>query len=224
MTLRSRLTIVLLALEGSALALAVGFLVFARAGFVGSPISYVVVSGHSMEPTLHAGDVVVLQRTSNYRTGNVIAYDVPKGEPGAGLIVIHRIVGGRPDEGYVMKGDNKNASDPWRPRRSEIVGRERLLVPKIGLAIGYIRTPLGLAGLAGLLTLAIALCGQGPGVANFRSGRRSRIVSPWSQLLGGAARSLCARCSQAVSLVRSGSRRRGLLAPDRQARSTFTGC
>ncbi|HLY95425.1 MAG TPA: signal peptidase I [Gaiellaceae bacterium] len=184
MKLRSRLANVLLVLEGAALALAVGTLVFARAGFLGSPVSYVVVSGHSMEPTLHAGDVVVLQRTSSYGTGDVIAYHVPEGEPGAGLIVIHRIVGGNPGKGYVMKGDNKNAPDPWRPRRSEIVGRERLLVPKIGLAVGYIRTPLGLAGLAGLLTLAIALCGQEASAASFRSGRRGRIVPTWRQHLG----------------------------------------
>lgn len=147
-----------LTLEAAALALAAGFVVFARAGFVGSPISYVIVSGHSMEPALHVGDVVVLQRTSGYDVGDVIAYRVPGG-PGGGLIIIHRIVGGNPGQGYVTKGDNKRTPDPWRPSRPDIVGRERLVAPKAGLAVDYIRTPLGFAGAAGLLTLALALSG-----------------------------------------------------------------
>lgn len=188
---RTRFVHVLLACEAAALALAACFVVFARAGFVGSPISYVIVSGHSMEPALHAGDVVILQRTGGYGIGDVIAYQVPEGGPGAGLIVIHRIVGGNPGEGYVTKGDNKNAPDPWRPRRSEIVGRERLLAPKVGLAVDYIRTPLGFAGVAGLLTLAIALSGPttrrskpGRRRARFPHGRGSRIVSAWRRLVG----------------------------------------
>ena len=156
---RTRFAHVLLTLEAAALVLALGFVIFARAGFVGSPISYVIVSGHSMEPALHTGDVVILQRTRGYGLGDVIAYQVPEGGPGAGLIIIHRIVGGNPSKGYVTKGDNKSAPDPWRPSRSEIVGRERLLAPKVGLAVDYIRTPLGFAGVAGLLTLAIALSG-----------------------------------------------------------------
>jgi len=176
----SRSTKTFFAPETVALALAVGFLLVARAGFVGSPI-YVIASGHSMEPALHTGDVVVLQRTSGYRTGDVIAYHVPRGGPGAGLIIIHRIVGGNLSHGFVTKGDNKNAPDPWRPSRSAIVGRERLLIPSIGLVVGYLRTPIGLAGLAGLLTLAIAL--SGPATRRSNPGR-----SAWRRLVGVSTR------------------------------------
>ena len=63
------------AVETVVIALGIAFLVFGRAGFAGSPISYVVVSGHSMEPTFHTGDVVVLRRTGSYAKGDVIGPD-----------------------------------------------------------------------------------------------------------------------------------------------------
>ncbi|MGZ4389838.1 MAG: signal peptidase I [Gaiellaceae bacterium] len=147
--------------ETVVLALVVGFLIFGRAGFVGSPVSYAVVSGHSMEPAFRTGDVAFLVRAGSYRKGDVIGYRIPKGGPGAGLIIIHRIIGGDAREGYVMQGDNKPSPDPWRPRPADVVGRERLLVPKIGLLVRYVRTPMGFAALAGLMTLTIALGGAG---------------------------------------------------------------
>ncbi len=156
---KSRFSRTFVVVETVVLALVVGFLVFGRAGFVGSPVSYVVVSGHSMEPTFWTGDVAVLVRGRHYRKGDVIGYEIPKGGPGAGLIIIHRIVGGNAREGYVMQGDNKPSPDPWRPRPADVVGRERLLVPKVGLLVRYVRTPLGFGALAGLMTLTIALGG-----------------------------------------------------------------
>lgn len=157
---RPRSVRILVTVEAVVLALVAAFLILGRAGFVGGPFSYVVVSGHSMEPGLHTGDVVVLKRGPGYRRGEVIGYKVPKGGPGAGLIVIHRIIGGGPRDGYIMKGDNKTGPDPWRPQPSNVVGREILTVPEIGLWIAYLRTPLGIAALAGLITLSIALGGS----------------------------------------------------------------
>ena len=156
---RRRLVRGVVAVETAVLVAAVAFLILGRAGFVDSPISYVVVSGHSMQPTLWTGDVVVLQHERSYRKGEIVGYEIPKGGPGAGLIVIHRIVGGDARAGYIMRGDNKHSPDPWRPRPANVVGRERLIVPKVGLAVRYVRSPLGFAVLAGVMTLTIALGG-----------------------------------------------------------------
>ena len=46
---RSALVRILLAVETAVIGLVLAFLVFGRAGFVGSPLSYVVVTGHSMD-------------------------------------------------------------------------------------------------------------------------------------------------------------------------------
>jgi signal peptidase len=154
--------------------LVVGFLVLGRAGFVASPVSYAVVSGHSMEPTFHTGDVVLLVRSGKYRKGEIVGYEVPKGGPGAGLIIIHRIVGGNVREGFIMRGDNKQYADPWRPRPRDIVGTERAMVPKVGLATRYVRSRAGLAALAGLITVVIAL-GGGGGAAAAAAVRRARL-------------------------------------------------
>jgi len=167
----------LVVLETVVIALGIAALVLGRAGFIGSPISYVVVAGHSMQPTLHLGDVVVLGRASAYRKGEVIAYKVPAGGPGAGLMVIHRIVGGNARDGYVMRGDNKQFNDPWRPRPRDVVGRELFMVPKLGLAIRYVRSPLGFAALAGLLTMTLMLAGGG-GAGDGRSRPRVRPLEP----------------------------------------------
>jgi signal peptidase I len=160
--------------EAVVVALVVGFLVFARAGFVSTPVSYVIVSGHSMEPTFHTGDVALLVRSGRYRKGEVIGYEVPKGGPGAGLVIIHRIVGGNARAGFIVRGDNKQFADPWRPRPHDILGAERLLVPKVGLATRYVRSRAGLAALAGLITIVIAL-GGGGGAAAAGVVRRARL-------------------------------------------------
>lgn len=158
---RSRLARTFVVVETVVLVCVVAFLIFGRAGFVGSPVSYVVVAGHSMEPTFHTGDVTVLVRQHSYRKGDIIGYRIPQGGPGAGLIVIHRIIGGDAKHGYVMQGDNKPHPDPWAPKPVDVVGKEVLMVPKIGLAVRYIRTPIGFAIMAGIITLTIALGGGG---------------------------------------------------------------
>lgn len=130
-------------------------------GFLHGGTAYVIVSGNSMDPTLHGGDLVLTVRRSSYDVGDVVAYRIPKGQPGAGVLVIHRIVGGSASSGYIMQGDNRAGRDPWRPRPRDVVGAQGLSVPRLGLALVYLRTPIGLAGLAGILTALFILVGSG---------------------------------------------------------------
>ena len=134
-----------------------GALAFLRPGQPSAPFRYVTVSGHSMDPTLHTGDLAVMSRASRYRVGDIVAYRVPAGEPGAGVLVIHRIVGGNARRGFLLKGDNKSDLDPWKPRPGDIVGKLEIHIPKVGLAAALMRTPLAFALLAGLVTFGIAV-------------------------------------------------------------------
>ncbi len=134
-----------------------------RPGVVDSPLAWVVVAGDSMLPSLHGGDVVFVLRREEYRSGDVVAYRVPRGEPGRGIVVIHRVVGGSAAGGYVTRGDNKEGIDPWRPGPADVVGAQALHIPRVGLAIGFIRTPAGLAALAALVTFAILAGGAEAG-------------------------------------------------------------
>jgi signal peptidase len=126
-----------------------------RPAAFGGPAEFVTVAGHSMEPALHTGDLVVTRHADRYARGDVIAYPVPHGEPGAGLLVIHRIVGGNGRTGYVTRGDNRDAADVWRPRAHEFRGRLWVHVPGAGRTLGVFRAPLPAAMVAAALTVIL---------------------------------------------------------------------
>jgi signal peptidase I len=134
---------------------------FLRPTFLGGPATYVIVSGQSMEPTLHTGDLVFALKNSSYRSGDVIAYRIPKGDSGAGAMVIHRVIGGSAREGYITQGDNREGRDQWRPKPHDVLGTMAVSVPRVGLALAFMRTPLGIAMLAGLATFFFVAAGRG---------------------------------------------------------------
>ncbi|MDX6438687.1 MAG: signal peptidase [Gaiellaceae bacterium] len=122
---------------------------------LGGPARYVIVSGHSMEPTLRTGDLALVLRQESYRRGDVVAYRVPDGETGAGGVVIHRVVGGSHEEGYVTQGDNRRGRDPWRPRPDDVIGSLAFHVPEVGRVPTLLGSALGLAFLAAVLAFAV---------------------------------------------------------------------
>src|SRR5688500_18820854 len=105
--------------------LVVGWLALAPAQF-GGQVSYVVISGNSMEPGMHTGDLAVVRRAAEYGTGEVVAYR----HPDVGTI-IHRIVD-REGEQLVLKGDHNTWLDSHRPEPSEVIGRLWLHLPAVG--------------------------------------------------------------------------------------------
>jgi len=129
-------------------ALAVWFFLL-RPVSLGGPASYEIVSGTSMEPLLHAGDLVVTQAQSSYAIGELVVFRVPTGDPGAGSLIVHRLVGGDGESGYVTKGDNKPAPDLWHPKSSDILGRSWIELPGSGTVLLVLRQPLVLAALLG---------------------------------------------------------------------------
>jgi len=133
------------------IALFVGWFQMMRPAFLGGPVPYAMVRGVSMEPTLHEGDLALVRARDRYAAGDIAAFLVPRGEPGAGAIVIHRIVGGSADEGFITQGDNKNAPDPWRPTDRDILGEMWLRIPGAGRMLASLRGPMPLATLAAVL-------------------------------------------------------------------------
>ena len=137
---------------------------FLRPQALGGPTAYLIVSGRSMEPALHAGDLVVARRQHTYRRGDVIAYHIMKNQAGAGALVIHRIVGGSSRDGYVTRGDNRSYRDPWRPRPVDIAGEMMLHVPRLGMLPVFAHTTVGMAFIAALAGFLV-----------FRSGTNTRV-------------------------------------------------
>src|SRR3954469_17167111 len=88
---------------------------------LGGKVAYVKVSGTSMDPTYHFGDLAIVRKQSSYTIGDPVAYRIPKGEFGAGAMVIHRLIGGDGVRGFVTKEDNPTIKQPCRARASGVI-------------------------------------------------------------------------------------------------------
>ena len=123
------------------LALVATLLWFGLPQTLGGRAGWVMVSGTSMLPRLHTGDLVLVERRSSYHVGEVVAYRVPKGQAGAGHAVIHRIIGGNGKTGWRMQGDNRTAPDLWYPTNQDVIGSKALRIPHAWFALRLLHMP-----------------------------------------------------------------------------------
>ncbi|MEX1009104.1 MAG: signal peptidase I [Acidimicrobiia bacterium] len=124
-----------------------------RPQLIGGPAAYAMVAGTSMESTLVDGDFVITRGHDSYHVGEVIAYRVPDGFERAGLRVIHRIIGGSAETGYITRGDNRAAADPWHPTSRDVIGSVALRIPYAGSVVGVLREPPVFAWFVGSIVL-----------------------------------------------------------------------
>lgn len=112
-----------------------------------------IVSGESMEPTYHTGDVVVAVKSlSGYQVGDVIVYTVD--QDGIKGNVVHRISAELPNGNFITQGDNKPSPDPWEVPPSWIKGEVKSMVPQGAQILLIVRSPVFLAIICGLLVTA----------------------------------------------------------------------
>jgi signal peptidase I len=133
------------ALIAAQLAMVVTLLWFCLPQALGGRADWVMVSGTSMQPRYRTGDLVLVERRSDYHVGEVVAYRIPNGEIGAGHVVIHRIVGGDGRTGWTMKGDNRTAPDLWHPTNRDVLGAKTLRIPDAWFVLRGFHMPLLLA-------------------------------------------------------------------------------
>lgn len=159
---------------------------------LGGSHEYAVVDGVSMNPKLHAGDLVLMHTSSHYEVGDVVGYHNLQ----LGRLVLHRIVG-QVDGRYVFKGDNNGFLDAYHPTQDQLVGRLWISVPQIGSIFTWLHAPHH-AAISVAIVAFLLLGGAGAGVARRgRHGRRARrTVTPkptiGRALLSGAALSAVA--------------------------------
>jgi signal peptidase len=152
-------TVTRAAISLALLGLFVGWFLLLRPTLLGGPASYVIVSGQSMEPTLHSSDLAVLQKRSDYGPGDIVAFRVLGEEFGEGNMIIHRIVGGNAEEGYIVQGDNKERPDFWRPTDEDMMGRMWFSIPRGGHLLAFLAQPLILGSVVGGLGMLSVLSG-----------------------------------------------------------------
>ncbi len=149
-----------LALLVAQLAFVAALLWFCLPQALGGRAGWVMVSGTSMLPRLHTGDLVLVEHQSSYHVGEIVAYRVPKRQVGAGHVVIHRIVGGNGKTGWTMQGDNRTAADLWYPTNGDVIGAKELRIPDAWFVLRFLHAPLFLALLAGCVVFFLVAFGE----------------------------------------------------------------
>ncbi|KTG30959.1 signal peptidase I [Haloferax profundi] len=121
--------------------------VYALPGLVGAEHSYVVLTG-SMEPSIGAGDVVIVDErpTDRISEGDVITF-VPGGYSSQSDVrVTHRVVDihERADGLYFeTKGDANEDPDPALVRSDRVIGVVMFHIPWFGYVVSFAGTSLG---------------------------------------------------------------------------------
>lgn len=132
---------------GLALAGAAAWFVLLGPSTLGGPTTLVQVTGESMEPGMHTGDLAVVRRADSYDVDDVVAFRVPMEDGSRGPVVIHRVLD-RVDGAMTLRGDNNDWNDPWPVTDDDVVGELWLHVPDVGTWVGAVATPVNLAALA----------------------------------------------------------------------------
>lgn len=141
-------------------------------------VGLVTTAGSSMRPGISDGDLVVVVRQASYRPGDAVAYRSRE----LGRVVLHRITGvegGR----FVLRGDANSWDDTDRPSPTEVLGRQRVRIPRGGRMLAALRSPWVL----GVLLVLIGAASTG-GIRRGRAGlpRRGRVAGdpavriPWA--------------------------------------------
>lgn len=117
--------------------------------------SIAVVASGSMEPALSVDDLIVNRAQDEYAAGDIITFS------DWDRLTTHRIVELTP-QGYVTKGDANNVADLEPVAPEHVIGRVVLVLPGVGRAIAFLKTPLGaiLLIFTGLLIVELPLCLQ----------------------------------------------------------------
>lgn len=145
----------------------------------GGIIAFGVVDGRAMEPSYQSNDLVATLRHSTYAVGDVISYEVPAGQNGAGERGVHRIItvaGSGASAVFTTKGDNAPSADPWTFGATDVTGSVVLRIPHIGSVVGE-SSKVILGAVGGVGALVVLWSSRPGGNSAIRGPRRTTISS-----------------------------------------------
>ncbi len=100
------------------------------------PRLYVVESG-SMEPAIKTGSLLLTLPQENYKTGDIISFK------NNSSTVTHRIYSINEKGEYITKGDANEDPDNGVVKKTEILGKSVIAIPKLGSAANQAKNPIG---------------------------------------------------------------------------------
>lgn len=111
--------------------------------FTGKPLptvfgwSWAIVVSGSMSPEIEVNDLIIIREHDSYEVGDIISFESDNGS-----VVTHRVIA-KSDSVYTTQGDANNTPDPPVPE-SAVVGKVVTTIPFLGIAIQFLRTPMGI--------------------------------------------------------------------------------
>jgi signal peptidase I len=117
----------------------------------GGKTEYAIVNGKSMEPTFHTGDLVVARPSDHYQVGDVVVYRIPDKKYPQAFRIVHRLKHRTPNGNFLVQGDNNEGSDAWEISTKDIVGKQAVMIPKGGVVMGRLLSPLFIGTYIGLI-------------------------------------------------------------------------
>jgi signal peptidase len=99
------------------------------------------ILSNSMQPKFNAGDVILINNKVEPKLNDVITYKHPDG-----ILVTHRVIGTVKKNGEVFfktKGDNNNVDDKILIPTSNILGIQKIIIPKAGYVAKFVSSPFG---------------------------------------------------------------------------------
>ncbi len=121
-------------------------------------VTFHVIVGSSMEPTIKLGSVVGLAEISpaNVQKGDIIAFTVDQMD----IPVTHRVLERIEENGvyrFRTQGDNVEDPDPWVVEPGNILGKVVFAIPYVGRLTQLIKDPLGFIVIIGFPATAVVL-------------------------------------------------------------------
>jgi len=132
--------------------LGASWIMFAPLQF-GGQTAYVLISGNSMEPVFHRGDLAILRTAAEYQLGDIVTYHHPTIGP-----VIHRIIGQDGDH-FTFKGDHNSWADAYQPSRADLIGKLWIYLPGAGTLVEQLRRPWHMAIIAAFMGVIVMTTG-----------------------------------------------------------------
>jgi signal peptidase I len=117
----------------------------------GGKTEYSIVNGKSMEPTFHTGDLIIARPADRYNVGDVVVYRIPDEKYPSAFRIVHRLSVQLPNGNFLAQGDNNEGSDAWEITKANIVGKQALMIPKGGVVMSRLLSPLFIGTYIGLI-------------------------------------------------------------------------
>lgn len=103
----------------------------------------VIFLSGSMQPTIEVGSLGIVHEEKEYKEGDIVTYIKEN------TLITHRIKEIKSEEEIIVQGDANNIAD--EPIDKEMIeGRIIISIPYMGRVIQIMKTPYGIAGVAGI--------------------------------------------------------------------------